>query len=106
MIDNSTTIAGVDGGTGTIRITPDCVVFVSDGGRGELALAWRAGHASWNDLLGEVVFDPPYADPVTLADGSRVDLGGSRPAAERWIRTPGPDCPADRFVVSAAEPIR
>ena len=101
--DDSTSITGVNGGTGTIRIRPDCVVFVQDGGRGERTLVWRAGHASWNGALREVIFDPPYAERLVLADGDRVDIGGSMPSAEQWLKAPGADCPTDRFVVSEVE---
>lgn len=104
--DNSTAIVSVDGGAGTVRIAGDCVTFVSDGGRGLRTLAWRSDFATWDDLLGQVIFDLPWEEPVRISDGDRLDIGGARPSAERWLQEPNPDCPVDTFVVHEIEPIR
>jgi hypothetical protein len=89
--------AQVDGGSGTLRISEDCVVLTPRDGR-EVTLVWPSGLTAWEPEAREVVFESFEGD-VRVADGDTITVGGSGDIAGDWVAAPAASCPERRFLV-------
>jgi hypothetical protein len=89
--------AQVAGGSGTLRISEECVTLTPRDGS-EVTLVWPSGLTAWDPEAREVVFESLEGD-IRVADGDTITLGGSGDIAGDWVAAPMASCPERRFLV-------
>ena len=89
--------AQVAGGSGTLRISEECVNLTPRDGP-EVTLVWPSGLTAWEPDAREVVFESFEGD-VRVADGDTITIGGSGDIAGDWVAAPAASCPELRFLV-------
>ena len=89
--------AQVAGGSGTLRISEECVTLTPRDGP-EVTLVWPSGLTAWEPEAREVVFESFEGD-VRVADGDTITIGGSGDIAGDWVAAPAASCPELRFLV-------
>jgi hypothetical protein len=98
-------------GPGALAIGDACVTFSGEGW--ETTLVFRDWQAGWDSESRTILFQQPPDQELTLATGDQLTLGGyapwdeessDGPPAPPWLVLPGPDCPADLWLVHSASP--
>jgi hypothetical protein len=96
---------GANGGTGTLEITPRCVVLHREDTRSVETLVWVSGQVTWDDLLAKINFTSFEAETLHLGSGDRIEVGGARPGdGVKWLRQPDPSCPVQWFIADTVIP--
>jgi hypothetical protein len=93
--------------TGTLRITPDCVLLEHPAG-GLALLVWPADRVTWVAEDSAVRFTNLDGSIVTAHDGQRLHLGGGGDSVSEggdpgdeyinrieWVAKPSASCPSD-----------
>lgn len=97
-------------GPGTLTVGDACVTFHGPSGP-DHTLVFRDWQVIWLPGSATIALWDPSGELAMLETGDRVVLGGFRPwdedatgepPAPAWLVRPGPDCPADLWLVHSA----